>query len=148
MASELENAFPELREARYAITSPRDASYNCIAWAAEDDERWWWPAPHAYWPKGAPLRATLSAFVEAFRELGYEQCRDASLEAGWEKIAIYAKADGTPTHAARQLGDGTWTSKLGKDVDISHETLESLCGDHYGAPTVIMRRRKQVEERR
>ena len=28
----------------YSITSPTEISYNCIAWAANEDTRWWWPA--------------------------------------------------------------------------------------------------------
>ena len=58
-------------------------------------------------------------------------CSDSSLEAGYEKIAIYVK-DGIPTHAARQLGDGRWTSKLGKYEDIEHDSLDALNGDGYG----------------
>ncbi len=143
MSSELEQVFPGLRELKYRITSPQDPSYNCIAWAAGETRRWWWPAREAYWPQGTPLRPALDTFVEAFRNLGYEQCDDGSLEAGWEKIAIYVRQDGSPTHAARQLPDGTWTSKLGKDVDISHATLESLSGAVYGTPAVIMRRRRK-----
>ncbi|RMH08652.1 MAG: hypothetical protein D6704_02725 [Nitrospirae bacterium] len=52
MPSELEEVFPRLCETRYEITSPQDTSYNCIAWAAGDVGRWWWPAPQAYWPQG------------------------------------------------------------------------------------------------
>lgn len=53
-----------------------------------------------------------------------------------------ARPDGSPTHAARQLPDGTWTSKLGKDVDISHDSLDGLSGDRYGTPALILRRRE------
>lgn len=66
--------------------------------------------------------------VELFLAAGYELCGDGSLEDRYEKIAIYAK-DGEPTHAARQLGDGRWTSKLGKYEDIEHDSLDALYGE-------------------
>ena len=62
------------------------------------------------------------------------------LEDGFEKVYLYMKL-GKPTHAARQLCDGSWTSKLGKNVDISHE-LDGLKGNKYGHPTVYLRRPK------
>jgi hypothetical protein len=42
---------------------------------------------------------------------------------GWQTIALYS-ADGELTHAARRLDNGRWTSKLGPDIDIEHDTLE------------------------
>ena len=69
--------------------------------------------------------------VDLFLAAGYELCGDGNLEDGYEKIAIYAK-DGEPTHAARQLGDGRWTSKLGKYEDIEHDSLDALNGEGFG----------------
>ncbi|HMR19802.1 MAG TPA: hypothetical protein PKA53_10935, partial [Sphingobacterium sp.] len=80
--------------------------------------RWWWPKG-AYWPTDAPKEETIAAFVAAFQILGYQDCTDPNFEHGYEKIALYAK-DGKPTHAARQLSNGMWSSKLGKYKDISH----------------------------
>jgi hypothetical protein len=142
MNSDLEATFPGLARAGYEVTSPRNHSYNCIAWAAGETTRWWWPTDQTYWPPGLTARPSVEAFVEAFRRMGYERCDDASLEMGWEKIAIYAREGNTPTHAARQLPDGTWTSKLGKDADIKHADLNALRSEVYGDPVVIMRRRR------
>lgn len=86
----------------------------------------------------------MEAFHAAFRTLGYALCDDGALEAGYEKIALYAKQAGAtlkPTHAARQLGDGQWTSKVGDFEDIKHVTLESLHGPQYGEVVQYMRRR-------
>ena len=55
-------------------------------------------------------------------------CQDAEVINGIEKIAIYADAFGDFTHAARQLRDGRWTSKLGDLDDIEHESLEEVAG--------------------
>jgi hypothetical protein len=74
-----------------------------------------------------------------FSSLGYAPCSAAALEPGYDKIAIFTSADGTPTHAARQLSSGRWTSKLGNWEDIEHD-LEDLCGDIYGSVAQVMRR--------
>ena len=78
--------------------------------------------------------------MEAFRVLGYEECDDGSLEDEYQKIALYADDSGTPTHAARQLADGAWTSKLGELADIVHATVDDVNGPLYGAPVQFMRR--------
>ena len=80
--------------------------------------------------------------MELFRTAGYESCDDGALEVGQEKVAIYARDD-RPQHAARQLANGRWTSKLGDYEDIEHDTPEELEGDgryEYGRIVVFMRR--------
>ena len=79
--------------------------------------------------------------MRVFEAMGYEACDDRQLEASVEKIAIYAK-DGVPTHMARQLPSGDWTSKCGAGEDITH-TLVGLEGDLYGAVSVVMRRKAE-----
>lgn len=142
MNGDLERRFPGLGGTGYTVTSPPQVDYNCIAWAAGDDSRWWEPSPSYFWPEAAPRQYTLQAYVEAFMCIGFELCQDAALEAGWEKIAIFASADGRPTHAARQLLDGTWTSKLGRLEDIRHLELDHVSGTDYGRPVRFLRRRR------
>jgi hypothetical protein len=146
VTTEIEKAFPGLCKTGYEITSSRDRGYNCISWAAGDDERWWWPAafPFAYWPEGAAAEETLEAFIQAFSTLGYECCDTDAYEAGYERIALYVDSHGHPTHGARQLEDGRWSSKLGKLEDITH-TLEGLQGALYGAVAQVMRRTKTID---
>src|SRR5689334_1255555 len=109
--------FPNLQQEGYTQISPRSWVYNCIAWAAGRQDDWWWPDAGNvfFWPSGAPRAVTLDAFYQTFQLLGYQRCDNGDLEAGFEKIAFYESA-GLPTHGARQLPDGTWTSKLGKNV--------------------------------
>lgn len=83
---------------------------------------------------------TRQAFVAAFQTVGFEVCEGDHPEAGYEKVVIY-ELDGKPTHAARQLADARWSSKLGKQVDIAHD-LNALDGPMYGTPTVFLRRPK------
>ncbi|MFH1111160.1 MAG: hypothetical protein V1790_18480 [Planctomycetota bacterium] len=138
---ELESRFPKLRPARYTITSPSDVRYNCIAWAAGDQGKWWEPHPQYFWPEGSPVEYSVAAYASAYSFLGYEECDSHAVEQGYEKIAVFANKEGVPTHAARQLATGYWTSKLGKFVDIEH-ALEDLEGATYGRVTLVLRRGK------
>jgi len=132
MVENLEALFPGLGNGGYRITSPATDAYNCIAWAAGDTRNWWWPdlLPKQHWPAGVELMETLPAFEKAFATLGYVVGADETLEPGFEKIALFADDD-FPTHAARQLPNGRWTSKLGELEDIEH-ALRDLEGPKYG----------------
>jgi hypothetical protein len=132
-------ALPNLRADNYRITSAANWKYNCIAWAAGSDSAWWWPVPGRYWPPSAPREETLDAFLVAIGTLGFSVCATAELQAGLEKIALFA-AEGIPTHAARQLSNGRWTSKLGPNIDIEHATLDAIAGGVYGAPVAFLSR--------
>jgi hypothetical protein len=79
------------------------------------------------------------AFKEAYRTLGFEVCQSKELEEGYEKVAIFSNQYGKPTHAARQIESGKWTSKCGSAEDIVHE-LKGLEGDQYGSVACIMKR--------
>jgi|SRR6516164_3394253 hypothetical protein len=87
MVAHLESLFPGLRGSVYQVTSPPDPLYNCIAWAANDPARWWWPDLHKkrYWPGGVPRDETLAAFQQAFASMGYAVCEGEELEAGFER---------------------------------------------------------------
>jgi hypothetical protein len=139
MAIPLE-CFPNLAGSAYSITSPPSTRTNCIAWAVEVVPDWWWPDEDGIgtWPEGVVRAETVEAFLAAFRTRGYEPCATAEREPGWQKIALYA-LDGIPTHAARQLPDGRWTSKLGPAEDIEHD-LEALVGPLYGTVIQVLRR--------
>jgi hypothetical protein len=141
MLTILETLFPGLRGTPYLLTSPVERRYNCVAWAAGFSDDWWWPGPEAttYWPPGAPREETLDAFESAFAKFGYESCATGNPELGFEKVAIFADSDGVPTHAARSLPNGRWTSKLGRREDIEHE-LSAIAGDSYGSPARFMKR--------
>lgn len=142
MKSDLEDWFPNLSRTEYEITSPRTFDYNCFAWAVEDSDRWWSPesSDDYYWPENAPAQLTLDAIVQTFHLLGYETCESGDKEQGFQKIAIYANKKGEPTHAARQLPNGNWTSKLGNWEDIEH-ILEGIEGEEmYGSVRQVLKR--------
>jgi hypothetical protein len=139
ITSFLETAFPSLKESGYQIASDPDRVYNCIAWAAGSATIWWWPSADDYWPDGVPRQTTIEAFEAAFATVGYAPCGDGSLEDGVEKVAMYA-VNNVPKHAARQLADGRWTSKLGRFHDIEHNTAEGIVSEGYGSIVRFLKR--------
>jgi hypothetical protein len=138
----IENAFPQLAITGYKITSPATNSYNCIAWTAKDNSRFWWPGDDYgyYWPDNVDRGETMENFIKAFNSLGFEICENADFEKDFEKISIYANNKGVPVHGARMLDEKTWTSKLGSEFDISH-TINGLDGDIYGTPRIFMKKK-------
>jgi hypothetical protein len=145
ISQEIEKQFPKLKFSDYKLTSQDTIDYNCVAWAAEDTENWWWPDADNihYWPLNVPREETLEAFIQVYQIIGYEVCENNVLEKGFQKIAIYTNDNKIPTHVARQLPSEKWTSKLGQNEDIEHETPESLTGDYpaYGVVSCFMKKR-------
>ena len=140
--NDLETVFPQLISTHYRITSPYDHRYNCIAWAAGDSSTWWEPDPMNiyYWPPSIQREYSIEAYQAVYENLGFREHSKDNLEPDSIKVAIFSKA-GKPTHAARQLESGLWTSKLGKNVDIEH-ILRGIVGDCYGNVEVILKRRR------
>lgn len=143
MVDPLLDLFPNLAKGGYARTSPRTNRQNCVAYAAGDDLRWWWPlpagVPDVHWPAGAAREETLPAFQQAFESLGYAACLDGQFEPGFQKVALFADDQGVPLHAARQHDNGRYRSKLGELEDIEHD-LHDLEGVEYGRVVLIMKR--------
>ena len=156
-----EENFPNLTKDVYEVTSDETPDYNCIAFAAGDDTRWWEPDPHGvyYWPI-VKREYTVECYIDVFESLGYEKCRCSLKKRGFEKVALYYDPVGcvatpdhpevlpnSPTHAARQLPNGAWKSKLGGWEDIEHRNLKCLNGTDitgkrisYGEPVQILKR--------
>lgn len=137
--------FPRLNSGNCQITSPATNAYNCIAWAAGTDKQWWDPNGLYYWPPQIPREITIEAVVGVYESLGFSLCVGGTLEPSFDKIVIFAKdsyGKKVPTHAARQLESGGWTSKLGPCEDIFHAAAEDLSGPSYGDPLYFMSRPK------
>jgi hypothetical protein len=135
---------PNLNADNHVVKSACSRRYNCIGWAADSITQWWWPVGRYYWPPCAPREETVEAFIRAYGTIGYIECEDGSLELAFEKIAIYAVYETggglTPTHAAKQLSDGRWTSKLGCCEDIEHTTLQNVNCQTYGEAVTYLKR--------
>ena len=88
--------------------------------AFEDHQRIWWPnLKRAFWPQNCAGKTTLDAFETWFAADGWVSTTDRYVEQNFKKVALFCK-NGHPTHAARQLGNGNWTSKLGVSIDLWH----------------------------
>jgi hypothetical protein len=141
-------SWPNLTEEERVGTSPRSTQYNCIAWAAGTDQVWWEPNDPRYtqhagpttWPEGVPHVVSIEACIQAFASLGYVLCDTPGLEPGFEKVALYADELGDPTHAARQLSSGLWTSKMGDLEDTEHASVHSVEGPIYGRAVAFLKR--------
>ena len=149
----LKKDFPNLNWNTFVEKSKATLQYNCIAFALSDTTRRWWPGMYGdYWPglnAGVPQEATLDAFVALFATQGYAIRESESLEVGFEKIAIYANPSTfSPTHAAHQLPNGKWESKLGRGIDIQHDSLGDLAGPTYGAAVRFLKRPIEISEPR
>lgn len=148
--AQIKGWFPGLKaDADFKVTSPQTPNYNCIAWAYHYDDRWMWPGGQEfkicdgfqYWPDGVEDSTDVSAFIKAFEKSGYQICGNSDFEEGYRKIALYVKNGTTEcTHAARQLSNGKWTSKLGQSNDIQHGTPYTIEGKLYGVVHCIMKR--------
>ena len=135
--------FPHLTAQNHSVSSPPSTDYNCIAWSEGDTEHWW--EPGVYWPVPvSPMEYGIGILEHALRSLGYEDCDDGALEPGFEKVALYG-AFFFYTHAARQLPNGKWTSKLGKAEDIEHDHPDDVAGGVYGEVVQFMKRPVRVD---
>jgi hypothetical protein len=151
---DLERCFDDLTRTLYKVVSPHTDKYNCIAYAAGDKSRWWWPDPYGqyYWPPKAVREQTVEAFDGMFRLFEYTDSVNSESCISSERVAIYYDPVGSPpdtwagmpTHAARQMINRRWRSKLGEWHMIEHSTLECLNGRFpaYGEPIAILARRR------
>jgi len=141
MIEKFRKVFPNINTDNFKATSPMDTRYNCIAWAYDRNDIKLWPNCVDYkWVEGVPTPDHISSFIELYKTIGYNVCVDGLLEDTYEKICIY-ESNKKPTHAARQLPSGKWTSKLGNNIDVEHDEL-SLEGGYYGNISVYMKRKR------
>ena len=143
----LVEAFPNLASEGFETVGQASELYNCIAYAAGDTTKWWWPDGINYWPPWASETNRTESLKEAFSGLGYEQCDTSDTEVGYQRIALY-EVNGEMKHAAVQTPDGRWRSKMGQGPVIEHDTPESLSCGSYGGPTAFMRRAMEYTEHR
>lgn len=136
----IEAQCPRLTAEGYEVTSPASATYNCVAWALGEDDRWWEPVPQYHWPDGVPRDDSLENYVRVFESAGYARCEGAEREPGYEKVAIYVDEHGAFAHAAKQREGGRWTSKMSWFEDIEHPAADSLLGGALIRVAAVLRR--------
>ena len=123
-------SFPRLGR-NFEVRGSSTKTYNCIAWSLGIKDRWVWPG------------GTVNDFDRLYGEKGYKRVQklDYRRQENVDKIVLYAKKgkDGKieATHAARQLSDGSWSSKLGQLPLIRHLSPNDLNGPSYGTPVAV-----------
>lgn len=111
---------------------------------------WWEPCSGGYfWPKDMPRDYSIKTLIRVFESLGYAACDGHEPEPGVQKVAIYAIGSETWEHAAIQTQDGKWSSKIGENIDIAHDTLDGLYGglpgSEYGKVICVLKKKRSTE---
>jgi hypothetical protein len=129
---------PHLSASNYCVTSLETECYNCVAWAFELGDGNWWPGhpeDHKWEEDGED---SIEYFISYLSKQGFEPTESEDFEDGFKKIAMYTRS-GNPTHFARQLPGGRWTSKCGTWEDIEHDLID-LTDLRYGKVQMIFKR--------
>ena len=144
-------AFPKLlHDIGFKVTSKATPDYNCIAWACNYSERWIQPPylgrPNldcvVWWPPEVPEGLEIDSLIKVFEFHGYSQCDSGEHENGYRKVALYYDEKTKEwTHAARELLNGCWTSKLGEYIDIQHGSPKTIENDDYGKVYCFMKKK-------
>ena len=135
VSSDQRASFPRLGE-EFEVLAPATVTYNCIGWSLGHTRSWVWPTV-----SGQP--ASLYHFDGLYRYYGFYRVAglDYSRQPGLDKVVLYAsqQPDGriAPTHAALQMTDGSWSSKLGSLPLIRHLHPNDVAGPSYGSPWVL-----------
>ena len=129
--SSVDAAFTSMR-GEFEVQGARTSRFNCIAWSLGITSTWINP------PK------TWAGCDQLNGQYGYQRIGtlDFTYTKGYEKVVLYGKVNAWGqvtefTHQARQLRDGTWTSKLGQLATIRHVTPDTLNGQGYGVPVAV-----------
>jgi hypothetical protein len=125
--------FPNINSSNTVVVNERVPTYNCIAWSLGIGG-WKWPQPD-----------NIQGFIDLFYIWGFVKCDNGELEPGIEKICLYCYHD-EPKHAARQLTNGLWSSKLGSEELIVHDGLFVVEGEFYGYPTLFFSKSRETTE--
>lgn len=97
------------------------------------------------WPEGVPREESVAAFEQMLAIYGFEPCgQDGAEQIGFDKVALYAVNGVRPAHAARMVAGGSWTSKVGDFVDVSHAEATDVESRAYGRIVGFYRRRRDT----
>jgi hypothetical protein len=133
-------SFPNLAAEDFVGIGPSSQRYNCIAWTLGVRDEWVWPGTR------------IEDFDALYARQGYQPLSsvDLSHDPNLEKVVIYGHppASGTGpievTHGARMDEQGRFTSKIGTQPLIRHNSAEDLAGPSYGQPVRVYVRPRQA----
>jgi hypothetical protein len=129
----LAGPFPRLVDGDWCVTSPRDSSYNCIAWSIGNTSKWIWDeVDSVYGDKNGTV--SITDFDQFYsKTLGLRPV--VGQTPSNPEVVLYSKGN-TPTHAAayspHTCAGLMFESKLGKEVRIVHSVYQMEGGSVYG----------------
>lgn len=125
--------------------SPICDEYNCIAWSLDID---YMSVGHEnltgiYWPDNISKIPNINNYKRMYNSYGFIDASTSDLEEGFKKVAIYVRGTNPKTgivvHAAKQIDDIWWSSKMGDNIDGIHH-LDAIQGILYGYPRFFMKK--------
>ncbi len=134
-----EKSFPNSFKEPFEITSPKTSEYNCLAWALDDNTKWYESDDDYYWFNGIARNNTLNTIQAIFENLGFQRTDNIEFQLGIERIALFSKDNDECLHLASQIDNDKWTSKLGSSYDVIH-SLKSIENGIYGKAVVFLER--------
>jgi len=144
----IEMLFPGLKKQAYTITDgptpllihlktchiiANPYAYNCIGWSLCSIFNGWFQPPSNLLQAAPKLQ--LKWFDQFYAAKNWKISKNCKPEKGVRKIALYCNAKGYPSHAAKQIEDDWWESKLGQGHRVVHPGTGSLEGEQYGKVT-------------
>jgi hypothetical protein len=129
------------------IPNSESMEYNCISHTLNINNDISWPFDNNnYWPVSRDL--TKESFDKFYEFHGFEKMNllDFSYDPKYIKVALYTNK-GIPTHAAIQVDEFFWESKIGELGIIKHDLFE-IEDNVYGEVTQIYRKLKPTNESR
>ncbi|WIG95227.1 DUF6209 family protein [Myxococcus sp. SDU36] len=132
-------SFPNLTEEKFVGIGPSTQRYNCIAWTVGVRDEWVWPG------------TKVEDFDKLYADKGFKPLDtvDLSHDPDLEKVVIYGlkPRSGTGplevTHGALMDDQGRFTSKIGTQPLIRHNSADDLSGPSYGEPVRVYVRPRQ-----
>lgn len=140
-----EKWWPNLLRTTYTVIDKASMRYNCFAWSINRTDFWFAPDPQmnrvgkVFWPPEVPREYTLDAFIQAYATFGFVLCDNTEVELGFEKVVLYGN-NSIPEHAARQLPNGRWSSKIGEYEVIEHDLYAFDGGKYFSKIIIILKR--------
>ncbi len=122
----LHQLFPSLDRTSVMVMDGASASYNCVAWALGYTDRWINPPSPIDRFNQLFLGQSPRYYTEKLPALGENATCDG-----------FGNSNAAMTHASRR-DSGTWSSKLGQELRITHNRL-GLNGNLYGEILVSYR---------
>lgn len=135
--------WPSLNDEDFEFKSHFNPFYNCLAWAINVNTIF---VTMNYFQKKHGLDInnldhSVNGYAKILEEFyNYLSCENGEYEKGFEKILLYGDNNNLWTHAARQIKEEMWVSKLGSCENIEHKNIECLNGNTYGEPKIFMKK--------